>query len=89
MLVIFGPMPFQQGKREIIGQHAVPKFGFRLGNGIVGFEDLRNVVLAVQQWIVIRLLTQDFHHMQDDLSVLGVVPILTAVDCLTHARQGP
>jgi len=64
---------FGEVQRWVMRQRAVPKFGLRLGDDIVGFGQLLNVIRAMHQWIMIKLLVPDLHHMQDDLDVLGII----------------
>jgi hypothetical protein len=51
----------------------------------MGFGQLLNVIRAMHQWVMIKLLVPDLHHMQDDLGILGVVFRLTR----PHWGHGP
>ena len=76
----------QIAKQSPAGQW-VPKFGLRLGNDIVGLGKLLNVVRTLHQWVMVKLLVPDPHHMQDDLGVLGVILVPNVVECFPRTRQ--
>lgn len=77
--------PLQGRPRQIMGQHPVPKFSLRLGDDIVGFGQLLDVVCAAYQRVVVILLVPDLHHVQDLLRVLWVILIPAVVKGLAMA----
>ena len=70
-----------------MGQHPVPKFSLRLGDDIVGFGQLLNVIRAAYQRVVVILLVSDLHHMQDHLRILWVILIPAVVEGFPRPRQ--
>jgi hypothetical protein len=65
----------------------MPQLGLRTRGDAVRFGQFLKIVCAAQQWIVIKLLVPDLHHVQDNLRILWVVLITTVVQCFPGARQ--
>lgn len=62
-------------------QHAVPQLGLRLGHDVMRFGKLLDIVGAAHQWVMVKLLVPDLHHMQDDLRALEIVLVPAVVEC--------